>query len=81
MFFPRSLVLALLSAPLTILASSPNPFKIPSSGLSATAGQSMTLQWTPTTSGTVSLVLRSGNSADLEAGTVIACTPLRLPFD
>lgn len=64
--------LALFSAPLLALADSPNPFKIPAEGLSATGGQALKLEWDPTTQGTVSLILRSGNSADLTEGTVIA---------
>lgn len=73
----RSLLFALFS-PLLVLGQS-NPFKIPASGLSATAGQALDLQWNPTTNGTVTLVLRSGaNSDDLAAGTVIARTFLGL---
>jgi len=33
----------------------------------------LTLEWNPTTDGTVTLVLRSGASNDLTGGTVIAC--------
>ncbi|KXT11788.1 hypothetical protein AC579_9229 [Pseudocercospora musae] len=75
MYFTRSLVLA-LSAVITTLAqttgSGANPFKIPTTGLQATAGEPLTLSWEPTTSGTVSLILRSGNSNNLAAGTTIA---------
>ena len=49
-----------------------NPFKIPSNGFSFTAGQKSTISWDPTTKGTISLVLRSGDSANLGAGTIIA---------
>ncbi|GAB7342403.1 hypothetical protein MBLNU457_g0617t1 [Dothideomycetes sp. NU457] len=52
--------------------STANPFNIPSSGLAASAGSPLTLTWKPTTSGTVSLVLRSGSSNNLNAGTTIA---------
>ena len=71
---PRSFVLALASAPLLALAqNNPNPFNVPETGLSATGGQPLNLEWNPTTDGTVSLILRSGSSNNLEEGTVIAC--------
>ncbi|KAF2773233.1 hypothetical protein EJ03DRAFT_323739 [Teratosphaeria nubilosa] len=69
MHFTRSL-LALLSATLAFAAD--NAFIIPTSGLSATAGQPLALSWTPTTQGTVSLILRSGASSDLASGTTVA---------
>ncbi|KAK0946601.1 hypothetical protein LTR29_002069 [Friedmanniomyces endolithicus] len=72
MFSPRSFILTLLvGAPLLALAQNANPFNIPTN-FSATAGQPLSLKWNPTTSGTVTLVLRSGASSDLAAGTVIA---------
>ncbi|KAK0917252.1 hypothetical protein LTR91_007334 [Friedmanniomyces endolithicus] len=71
MFTSRSFILTLLGSPLLALAQSANPFKIPTN-FSATAGQPLSLNWNPTTSGTVTLVLRSGASSDLAAGTVIA---------
>jgi len=52
-----------------------NPFDIPSSGFSFTAGQQSTIRWTPTTEGSISLVLRSGDSNNLDEGTPIASTP------
>ncbi|KAK6437198.1 hypothetical protein LTR95_006614 [Oleoguttula sp. CCFEE 5521] len=66
-----------LAAPLLVAAqdsgnSSANAFIVPTSGISGTAGQTLNLQWTPTTSGTVSLILRSGASSDLNKGTTIA---------
>ncbi|KAI7563277.1 hypothetical protein KC343_g7658 [Hortaea werneckii] len=67
---PRSFAITLLSAPLLALAQ--NAFKIPEAGLSATGGQPVDLQWDPTTDGTVTLVLRSGSSNNLNEGTVIA---------
>lgn len=73
MVSPRSLIVALVGAPLLALAQNANPFKIPP-GFSATAGQPLDLQWNPTTQGTVTLVLRSGSSNDLAEGTIIACT-------
>lgn len=36
-----------------------------------TAGQPVTIKWTPTTSGTISLQLRWGISSHLEPGTAI----------
>lgn len=67
-----STLLTILSAPLLALAQQANPFNIPSEGLSAAAGTPLKLQWKPTTDGTVTLVLRSGSSNDLNEGTVIA---------
>ena len=65
-------LLALLSAPLLSLAQSgANPFNIPPEGLSASGGEPLELNWEPTTDGTVTLVLRSGSSNDLNEGTVI----------
>lgn len=73
MRFSLSLVATLLSAPfLAFAADGPNAFIVPSSGLQATAGQALTLKWTPSTSGTVSLILRSGSSNNLAEGTTIA---------
>ncbi|KAI7468332.1 hypothetical protein KC351_g13710 [Hortaea werneckii] len=66
----RSFAITLLSAPLLALAQ--NAFEIPEAGLSATGGQPVDLQWDPTTDGTVTLVLRSGSSNNLNEGTVIA---------
>ncbi len=65
-------VLALLAAPLVALAQNPNPFIIPEAGIAAKGGKPLTLQWKPTTQGTVTLVLRSGSSNNLNSGTVIA---------
>lgn len=74
MYFPRSFIVALLSAPLLAFAQDgkANPFNVPMSGLSASAGQPLTLTWKPTTEGKVSLILRSGGSDNLKAGTTIA---------
>ncbi|KAI9709247.1 MAG: hypothetical protein M1820_003367 [Bogoriella megaspora] len=49
-----------------------NPFSIPSEGFNATAGKPLSLSWTPTTKGTVTLVLRSGSFSNLEQGITIA---------
>ncbi|KAK5016678.1 hypothetical protein LTR16_002547 [Cryomyces antarcticus] len=48
-----------------------NPFNIPSTGIAFTAGQPTTLNWQPTTSGTVTLVLRQGASNNLAQGAII----------
>ena len=68
--------LATLFASLAVAqnVTAPNPFNIPSTGFGPiTAGQPTTLSWKPTTSGTVSLQLRSGANSNLEQGTSIAC--------
>lgn len=73
MYISPSFIVALLGAPFLVLAQSDaNPFNNPSGGYSATAGKPLTLSWKPTTDGTVSLILRSGNSGDLAEGTTIA---------
>lgn len=63
---------ALVSAGLAF-AQSPNPFNIPPGGYQTSAGSAVNISWTPTTQGTVSLYLRSGDSAYLNNGTAIAC--------
>jgi hypothetical protein len=66
-------LLAVLAAPLVALAqnsSNPNPFTLDST-FAVTAGQPVTLKWTPTTGGTVQLILRSGPSNNLNTGLVI----------
>ncbi|KAF2096448.1 hypothetical protein NA57DRAFT_58363 [Rhizodiscina lignyota] len=60
------------SAAAAASSGQPNPFVIPPAGLGFKAGQASVLNWQPTTHDTVTLVLRSGNGANLEAGTVIA---------
>ena len=65
--------LAFLSAPFFAHAQEANPFKVPSQGLSATGGEPLKLEWTPTTQGTISLILRSGTSDNLNEGTIIVC--------
>ena len=71
MFFTRSFIAALLSA-VAYAQSDANPFKNPPGGRTAAAGQSLVLEWNPTTQGTVSLILRSGSSGNLAEGTPIA---------
>lgn len=70
MLFTNKAVLAVLVQAIAALAAD-NAFKVPTGGYNATAGQSLTLDWDATTSDTVSLVLRSGASSDLTAGTYI----------
>ena len=55
-------------------STGPNAFKVPTGGYtSITAGSPVTLDWTPTTPGTVTLQLRSGNGGALNPGTTVAC--------
>lgn len=68
-----TLAISLFSA--VARASISNPFNVPATGYSITAGQTTSLHWEPTSPGTVTLVLRSGNADDLAQGTVIACPP------
>ena len=68
LFLPVFAVLAAAQS-----SSGSNPFKVPAAGYSFNAGTPTTINWTPTTSGTVTLRLRDGASSDLNAGTVIAC--------
>nr|POF26187.1 putative cell wall protein [Quercus suber] len=70
----RTAVLALFSAPLLALAQNSTEANAPivPQVFSASAGDPLTLKWTPSTSGTVTLVLRTGNSANLDQGSVIA---------
>lgn len=71
--FKSAAALSFLLAPLLALAQMPNPFNVPMGGYSnVAAGNSLPLSWQPTTGGTVTLVLRSGDTKNLKAGTVIA---------
>lgn len=54
-------------------ATGPNAFKIPPTGFSLAAGQPTTLNWDPTTPGSVSLYLRSGASSALGERVLIEC--------
>jgi len=54
-----------------VTAQSPNPITSPTGGV-IQAGTAVTITWTPTTSGTITLQLRSGSANDLGAGTTIA---------
>ncbi|KAF2718824.1 hypothetical protein K431DRAFT_124620 [Polychaeton citri CBS 116435] len=71
MMFLRSSIVAFVGAPLVALAQNANPFSVPSGGFSAVAGESLELNWNPTTDGTVTLVLRSGASSNLNQGSII----------
>ncbi|KAK0510821.1 hypothetical protein JMJ35_006373 [Cladonia borealis] len=68
---PISALACLLAAVVAQTSTGPNPPTV-SSGFTVTAGQPATLTWTPTTSGPVTLTLRSGAASDLNTGTVIA---------
>ncbi|KAF7845876.1 hypothetical protein BT93_L0210 [Corymbia citriodora subsp. variegata] len=71
MRYATQALLAALAYSVQVLANA-NPFNVPNGGYNVTAGSSTTLAWTPTTSGTVSLILRSGASSNLATGTYIA---------
>lgn len=49
-----------------------NPFTIPRSGFSFKAGEASDINWSPTTNGTVSIILRSGPSSNFDHGEIIA---------
>ncbi|KAL4944349.1 Ser-Thr-rich glycosyl-phosphatidyl-inositol-anchored membrane family-domain-containing protein [Aspergillus oleicola] len=69
----RSMLFVALSAIATLVAARENPFNIPRDGYSFTAGESTTLNWDPTTEGTVTLKLQWGSSAfTSSSGTTIA---------
>lgn len=71
MRFTQRTLLAVLAQAFVVFAQD-NSFNVPSGGYNATAGQSLTLNWTPTSSGNVDLILRSGASNDLSSGAYIA---------
>ena len=66
MRFSTQTLAALLASPLLAFAANANPFT--NMNLAATAD----LTWTPTTSGTVSLILRSGANNNLTPGVYVA---------
>lgn len=66
------LVVAVFAA-VVAASSNANPFKIPNGGYTFTAGQATTLNWDPTTGGTVSLLLQHGEVTTASEGTPIAC--------
>lgn len=49
-----------------------NPFTIPRSGFSFTAGEASDINWSPTTNGTVSIILRSGPNSNFDHGEIVA---------
>lgn len=72
MFFARATLLAALTTLASVVTAQQNPFNVPPGGYSLSAGSSIPLSWKPTTGGSVSLVLRSGDATDLKEGTLIA---------
>ncbi|CAF9909356.1 MAG: hypothetical protein ALECFALPRED_005528 [Alectoria fallacina] len=70
-FSPLSIVACLFTAVAAQTGSTSNPPTTPPD-FTVTAGISSTFTWTPTTSGTVTLTLRSGPASDLDKGTVLA---------
>lgn len=68
-----SFIASAIAAFATVATAQVNPFSYPVHGETLNAGTVVVLKWTPTTPGTVSLVLRSGNSNALSSGTPITC--------
>ena len=71
-------LLLVLLAPITLAQTESfnkdqNPFTIPRSGFSFTAGEASDINWSPTTNGTVSIILRSGPSSNFDHGEIVAC--------
>ncbi len=66
-----SIFALLFTAVLAQQSSGDNAFKIPPGGFSLVAGQPATIEWTPSTPGTVTLKLRSGANSALDSGTII----------
>ncbi|KAI5208944.1 hypothetical protein E4T39_01091 [Aureobasidium subglaciale] len=71
MRFSTQTLIALLASPLLAFAASENKFTN-SDYNGITAGQTFNIKWDPTTSGTVSLILRSGASNNLTPGVYVA---------
>lgn len=65
------LVLSAIAA--VAVADNSNAFNIPNGGYKFNAGEATTLKWKPTTDGTVSLKLQSGEVLTPDGGTDIAC--------
>jgi hypothetical protein len=73
MRFSAQTLVALLASPLMALAAdNPNPFT--NSNIAGVAGKTLDLTWTPTTGGSVSIILRSGNAGNLTPGVYVART-------
>ncbi|KAI4723248.1 hypothetical protein E4T48_00543 [Aureobasidium sp. EXF-10727] len=70
MRFSTQTLVALLASPLLALAAD-NGFTI-SDYTGITAGKTFDLKWTPTTGGTVSIILRSGANNNLTPGVYVA---------
>ncbi|CAD6574662.1 MAG: hypothetical protein ASARMPREDX12_006881 [Alectoria sarmentosa] len=70
-FSPLFIVACLFAVVAAQTGSTSNP-PTTRPGFTVTAGISSTFTWTPTTSGTVTLTLRSGPASDLDKGTVLA---------
>ena len=79
-------LLPVLLAPIALAQSQgfnkyQNPFTIPRSGFSFKAGEASDINWSPTTNGTVSIILRSGPNSNFDHGEIVACTSsLNIPF-
>ncbi|EAW15116.1 GPI anchored serine-threonine rich family protein [Aspergillus clavatus NRRL 1] len=69
----RSILFLSLSALATLAAaaSKANPFNIPNNGYQFSAGESTALTWTPTTKGTVTLMLQWGSVFTSGSGSTI----------
>src|SRR3954471_16448846 len=71
MRFFTSFAVAALAA-IASASSTDNSFNIPTNGYTFKVGESTTLTWTPSTSGTVTLRLQWGAVTTANSGTVIA---------
>lgn len=67
-----SLAIAVFAAVVSA-SSHANPFNVPQGGYTFTVGQATTLNWTPTTGGTVSLRLQHGDVTTANTGMSIVC--------
>jgi len=61
-------------------AENPNAFNIPNGGYKFEVGEPTTLKWTPSTDGTVSLKLQSGEVSTPDSGSTIACELCPIDF-
>lgn len=70
----RSVIYIALSALAALAAAdNGNPFRIPNGGYSFQAGSATTLNWDPTSHGTVTLKLQWGSVSTPKDGITIAC--------